>query len=54
MNKQLIHDEMWDELTDRFPNFADATVEVWHEYVISSHILLDISSVIHAGSNQCW
>ena len=33
------HYNLWDEITDPFPNFNGATVDVCNEYVISSYTL---------------
>ena len=40
---------MWDEINYPFPNFNGYTVEVWEWWVISSHTLLGMWLLIHAG-----
>ena len=43
------HCKIWDEITDLYSNFNGATVEVWNGKVISSHTLLGMWLLIHAG-----
>ena len=42
-----IHYFVWDEITYPYPNFNGCTSDVWE--VISSHILLGVWLLIHAG-----
>ena len=44
-----IHYNVWDEIIHLFPNFNDATVEVWERVAISSHTLLHMWLRIHIG-----
>ena len=44
-----INYNVWYEITYPFPNFNGGTVEVW-EWITSSHILLDMWSLIHTDS----
>ena len=44
MDKYLHQYNMWDEITDPFPNFNGTTVEI-----ISTHTLQDMWLLFHAG-----
>ena len=50
-----IYYKVWDEITYPFPNFNSVTIEVGNGEEISSHTLLGVWLLIHAGIkvNQC-
>ena len=49
MDKWLYDYKVWDEISYPFPNLNGATVEVGNGQVISSHTLLSVWLLIHAG-----
>ena len=42
------HYKVWDEISYPFPNFNSSLLKFGNEWVISSHILLGMSLLIHA------
>ena len=50
-----IHDKMWDEITNPFPNLNNGTVEVCEWMSKFTHTLLNMQLFIHAGvrRNPC-
>ena len=50
-----IHHKVWDEITYRLQTSTFTPLKFWNGEVISSHTVLDISLLIHAGSqvNPC-
>ena len=41
--------KVWTEIIHPFPNINGAATDIWNRQVISSHILLDLWLLIHAG-----
>ena len=44
-----INHKVSDEITYPFSNFKGATIKIWNNLIISSHILLGMWLLIHAG-----
>ena len=48
-SSKYIHYGLCDDIYFPLPNFKDTIVEVWEDWVISSHILLGIDFFIYVG-----
>ena len=48
LDNNCIRFEMWDEITNPFPNFTVSPSRFWNGWIISSHILLGVWSHIYA------